>query len=72
MPQIALESLAAQFGCESLEQAATAFTCGNFVSVVKSDDFKALDFEKVKQLVSHQGHPTVRFGKYLFVRPKIV
>lgn len=50
---LALESFAAQFGCESLEEAATAYTLGNFISVVKSDDFKALDFEKVKQLVSH-------------------
>jgi len=44
---------ASQFGCESLEQAAVAFKLGNFVSVVKTDDFKALDFQKVKQLISH-------------------
>jgi len=48
-----LESFAAQFGCESVEKAAVTFKLQNFVSVVKSDDFKALDFEKVKQLVSH-------------------
>jgi len=48
-----LESFAAQFRCESLEEAAFAFALENFPSVVKSDDFNALDFEKVKQLVSH-------------------
>jgi len=50
---LALESLASQFGCESLQEAAKAFTLGNFASVVKTDDFKTLNFEKVKQLVSH-------------------
>jgi len=48
-----LELFASQFSCESLEQAAVAFKLENFASVVKSDDFKALDFEKVKELVSH-------------------
>ena len=50
---LALESLAVQFGCDSLEQVAIAFKLQNFVAVVKTDDFKALDFEKVKELVSH-------------------
>ena len=50
---LALELFASQFGCESLEQAAVAFKLGNFVSLVKTDDFKALDFQKVKQLISH-------------------
>ena len=48
-----LESFAAQFGCESVEKAAITFKLQYFLSVVKSDDFKALDFEKVKQLVGH-------------------
>ena len=50
---LALESLAVQFGCESLQQVATTFKLKNFVSVVKSEDFMELDFEKVKELVSH-------------------
>ena len=50
---LALESLAAQISCESLEQAAVAFKLQNFVSVVRSEDFMALDFEKIKELVSH-------------------
>ena len=50
---LALESFAVQFGCESLEQTATAYKLQNFVSVVKSDDFKEIDFEKFKELVSH-------------------
>lgn len=50
---LALESFAAQFDCEELEEAATAFKLQNFVSVVRSYGFKMLDFEKVKELVSH-------------------
>ena len=50
---LAVELFAVQFGCESLQQAATEYKLQNFVSVVKSEDFVELDFEKVKELVSH-------------------
>ena len=50
---LALESFADQFGCESLKQAASKFKLKNFISVVKSEDFKTLNIEKVKQLISH-------------------
>ena len=50
---LALESFAVQFGCDTLAQTAVAFKLQNFVAVVKTDDFKVLDFEKVKELVSH-------------------
>ena len=50
---LALESFADQFGCESLKQAASEFKLKNFISVVKSEDFKTLNIEKVKQLISH-------------------
>ena len=58
MPPIAYRwiRLAVQFGCESLEQAAVAFKLfklQNFVSVVRSEDFKEFGFEKIKELVSH-------------------
>ena len=48
-----LESFGAQFNCKSLEEAAMAYKLQNFAAVVKSEDFKALDFDKVKQLVCH-------------------
>ena len=47
---LALESFASQYNCESLEKAAVAFKCENFVAVAKSEDFKMLDSEKVKEL----------------------
>ena len=50
---LALESFADKFGCESLKQAASEFKLKNFISVVKSEDFKTLNTEKVKQLISH-------------------
>ena len=50
---LALESFADQFGCESLKQAASEFKLKKFISVVKSEDFKTLNIEKVKQLISH-------------------
>ena len=50
---LALESLAVEFSCESLQEAAVAFKLQNFVSVVKSDDFKTLDFERMKEMVTH-------------------
>ena len=49
---LALESFADQFGCESLKQAASEFKIKNFISVVKSEDFKTLNFDKVKELIS--------------------
>lgn len=49
---LALESFASQFSCESLKEAAVAYTRENFVLVVKSDDFKALEFKKLKELIS--------------------
>lgn len=48
-----LEAFGAQFNCESLEQAATVNKLQNFGAVVKSEDFKALEFEKVKDLICH-------------------
>ena len=50
---LALESFADKFGCESLKQAASEFKLKNFISIVKSEDFKTLNIEKVKQLISH-------------------
>ncbi|XP_078365198.1 kelch repeat and BTB domain-containing protein 3-like [Oculina patagonica] len=46
-----LESFASQYHCESLEQAAIAYQSQNFTAVVKADDFKSLEFEKVKKLL---------------------
>lgn len=46
-----LEAFGAQFNCGSLEQAAIAKKLQNFVAVVKSEGFKALGFEKVKDLI---------------------
>ena len=48
-----LESFGSQLNCESLEKAAIAYKLQHFVAVTKSEDFKALDFEKVKQLICH-------------------
>ncbi len=47
-----LEGFGAQLNCESLEQAAIAYKLHNFSVVAKSEDFKGLDFEKVKELIS--------------------
>ena len=49
---LALESFASQFNCESLKQAAVTYTMENFLTVVKSDDFKSLEFEKMKDFIS--------------------
>ena len=49
---LALESFADQFGCESLKQAASEFKLKNFISVVKTEDFKTLNFDKVKEMIS--------------------
>lgn len=48
---LALESLASRYNCESLKQAAVACKLENFVAVVKSEDFRALDAENVKELI---------------------
>ena len=49
---LALESFAIQFNCESLKKAAVTYKVKNFAAVVKSDDFKSLEFDKVKDLIS--------------------
>ena len=49
---LALESFASQFNCDSLKEAAVSYKVDNFVDVVNSDDFKSLDFDKVKALIS--------------------
>ena len=49
---LALESFALQFNCESLKEAAVSYKVENFVAVVNSDDFRSLDFDKVKALIS--------------------
>ena len=46
-----LESFGAQLNCELLEHAATTHKLQNFFAVTKSEDFKALNFEKAKELV---------------------
>lgn len=48
---LALESLASRYNCESLKQAAVACKLENFVAVVTSEDFRALDAENVKELI---------------------
>ena len=48
-----LESLAIQYGCKSLKEAAATYKLQSFVSVVESSDFKALDFERIKELALH-------------------
>ena len=48
---LALESFASQYNCESLKQAAVACECENFVTVSKSEDFRGLDSEKLKELI---------------------
>ena len=50
---LTLESFASQFNCESLKQAAVTYIMENFLTLLRSDDFKSLaDFEKVKTLIS--------------------
>ena len=46
-----LEALGAQLNCELLEQAAISFKIKHFVAVRKSEDFKELDFKRVKELI---------------------
>ena len=49
---LALESFARQFHCDLLKQASVSYKMENFPSVVKTDDFKSLDFERVQDLIS--------------------
>ena len=49
---LALESFASQLNCLALKRAAVTYKMENFLSVVKSEDFKSLDFERMKQLIS--------------------
>ena len=49
---LALESFARQFNCDLLKQASVSYKMENFPSVVKTDDFKSLDFERVQDLIS--------------------
>ena len=48
---LALESFASQYSCESLKQVTVAFKVENFEEVAKSEDFRMLDVEKVKELI---------------------
>ena len=48
---LALESFASRYNCESLKQASVTYKAANFVDVTKSEDFKLLDSEKVKELI---------------------
>ncbi|KAL9975137.1 hypothetical protein ACROYT_G012258 [Oculina patagonica] len=48
---LALESLASRYNCESLKQAAVDYEVENFLAVAKSEDFRVLDSEKVKELI---------------------
>jgi len=48
---LALASLASRYNCESLKQAAVAFKFENFVAVAKSEDFRTLDAENIKELI---------------------
>lgn len=49
---LALESFARQFHCDLLKQASVSYKMENFPSVVKTDDFKSLNFERVQDLIS--------------------
>ncbi len=48
---LALESFASQYNCESLKQVVVAYKFENFVAIAKTEDFRGLDFEKVKELI---------------------
>ena len=48
---LALESFASQYNCESLKQVSVAYEIENFQGVSRSEDFRALDSEKVKELI---------------------
>ena len=48
---LALESFASRYNCESLKQASVTYKIANFVDVTKSEYFRLLDSEKVKELI---------------------
>ena len=48
---LAFESFASRYNCESLKKAAVAYKMEYFVDVVRSEDFRLLDVEKVKELI---------------------
>ncbi|XP_022796840.1 kelch-like protein 3 [Stylophora pistillata] len=48
---LALESFASRYNCEALKKAAVAYKMENFVDVTRSEDFRLLDVEKVKELI---------------------
>ena len=48
---LVLGSFASQFNCDSMKQTAVSCACQHFASVVKSEDFKFLDFGHVKNLI---------------------
>ena len=48
---LAFESFASQYNCESLKKVAAAYKMEHFVDVTKSEDFRLLDVEKVKELI---------------------
>ena len=48
---LAFESFASRYNCESLKIAAVAYKMEKFVDVTKSEDFRLLDVEKVKELI---------------------
>ena len=48
---LTLESIACEYNCDSLRQAAIKFKKENFVAIVKSEDFLKLEFNNVKELM---------------------
>ena len=48
---LAYESFASRYNCESLKKAAVAYKMEHFVDVARSEDFRLLDVEKVKELI---------------------
>ena len=48
---LAFESFASRYNCESLKKIAAAYKMEHFVDVTKSEDFRLLDVEKVKELI---------------------
>ena len=48
---LALESFASRYNCESLKQAAVTFKCKHFAAVAKSEEFKVLDSQNIKELI---------------------
>ena len=48
---LAFESFASRYNCEALKTAAAAYEMEHFVDVSRSEDFRLLDVEKVKELI---------------------